>query len=67
MNADVQGLNEYFKSRKRKNFYGWLVCKSGYRLSDRECRAYIRWCAKKGYGTLEDCPDFEDVRQEVMK
>jgi hypothetical protein len=62
MNADLIGLLEYMKAHKNKNLTGIIESGNGYRLSDKEARAYVCWCVKSGYKTLHDAPDFEIVK-----
>lgn len=47
---------------RRRSLHGLLQSHSGYALSDKEARSYLRWCLQAGYSSLYDAPDFDEIR-----
>ena len=62
MNADLQGFLDYYKRRKAG---GILQTDKGYRLSDKEAKAYARWGIENGYTLLKEMPEFEEVKDQL--
>ena len=62
MNADLQGMWDYYfseKSRKRCN--NIIVTDLGKSLSHEESRKLIRWGLYNGYKYLKEMPEFEEI------
>jgi hypothetical protein len=63
MNADIKGMyNYYVKERRQCNV---LESGSGKSVSSKLAKAYIKYCYKKGYKYLHECPDIESVMNEL--
>jgi len=66
MNANMLGLHEVLiTDLYNKNVSGIIVSDNGYSLTDDEVRRYVRYCVKKGYENLYNCPDFETVKHLI--
>jgi hypothetical protein len=63
MNADIKGMYDYhIKGRRPCNV---LESDSGKRVPSTLAKAYIKYCHKKGYKYLHECPDIESVMNEL--
>lgn len=58
MNADLQGMLEFYKKKSVANL---IVTDKGKTLNDSEARAFIKYCLSKGHTELNTCPEYEDV------
>lgn len=56
MNANIQGLLDYFK-RKQLNC---LQSNDGRDIPSKEAKEYLRWCLAHGYKELKDAPDWDE-------
>ena len=61
MNANLKGLLDFFK---RKNMDNIIISKE-HSLSDKEARAYIKYCLSQGHTELKNCPEYEDVKDKL--
>jgi uncharacterized protein YehS (DUF1456 family) len=66
MNADMLGMHEYLiTDMKNHSVKGTIVDNNGYELTDKEVRAYVRYCVKNGFQKLYDCPNFSEVKDKL--
>ena len=56
MNADIQGMLDYFKHRQMN----CLQSDKGEVIPTKEAKEYLRWCLKHGYKELKDAPDWDE-------
>ena len=57
MNADIEGMLNYYKHRQMN---GILQSDKGERISLKEGKEYLRWCLKQGYKDLYSAPDWDE-------
>jgi len=56
MNANIQGLLEYFRHKQ-------LTClqsNDGRDIPSEDAKIYLRWCLEHGYKDLKDAPDWDE-------
>lgn len=64
MNANLKGMLEHHTSNG-KTLNGLVVTDKGKKLTHEECFNFINYCISKGCVTLYDCPEYEDIENEL--
>ena len=60
MNADLQGLWNYYFEKDRRKKCELLITDTGYRLTHDEAKKYVRYCIENGHTELYTCPKYDD-------
>lgn len=64
MNIDLKEMLSFYED---KSMSGIIITDKNKTLNDREARAFIKYCISKGYEELYDCPEFEEVEDELKQ
>lgn len=60
MNMDLKG---FLLWHKNKSANGIIISNAGHHLTDKEAKAYAKWGIENGYETLNELPEFEEVKK----
>lgn len=63
MNADLQGILDFYGDKPISEL---LLCDNGYYLTDKQARAYIKYCISQGHTELKTCPEYEDIKEKLQ-
>lgn len=57
-------LRMFLFCSKGRNTDDIIISDKGHSLTDKEAKAYVRWGIENGYKTLNELPEFEEVKDK---